>query len=154
MSKQDRQGARSPAELEQKYAFGKSMSELEAIAKSQGEQLTRQNQEMTQFKSESDYQFQSLEAGINRAEKNISSLKDSVSSLSTRMSAAEKKDKDLERKVSVLLKSASSLEQNSSGANKKIAALEKTVADLTKQLKTAEESLSDLIERVTALESA
>ena len=153
MSKQDRQRARTPSELEQKYASWQTMSELESATKKQGEQLSLQSQAMTQFKYDSDGKFQSLEAGLNRAEKNISALKTSDSSMSTRMSAAEQKDKDLDRKVSALLKSASSLEQNSSGANKKIATLEKTVADLTKQLKTAEDTLADLVERVTALES-
>ena len=146
MSKQDRQGARTPAELEQKYALGQSMSELEAMVEKQGEQLTRQNQVMAQFKSDSDDKFGSLEAGLSRAEKNIATLKTSVSSLQSRMSAAEKKDKALDQKVSALIKSASTLEQSSGGAEKRLATLEK-------QMKTVEETLADLVQRVTALES-
>ena len=46
MSKQDRQGVRTPANLEQKYAFDRTMSELEAITREQGAQLTRQSQTM------------------------------------------------------------------------------------------------------------
>jgi chromosome segregation ATPase len=153
MSKQDRQGARTPAELEQKYAFGKSMSDLEAATMKNSDQLSRQNQTMTQFMSDSNDKYGTLEAGLYRAEKNISTVKTQVSSLSTRMSAAEKKNKEQDQKVSALIKSASALEQNSSGVDKKMVALEKTVADLTKQLKTAEETLADLVERVTALES-
>ena len=146
MSKQDRQGARTPAELEQKYEFGKSMSDLEAVAEKQGEQLSRQKQTMNQFMSDSDTNFKTIEAGLARAEKNIFTLKTNVSSLSNRMTAAEKKDKVLDQKVSALIKSASSLEQNSSGVDKKLAALEK-------QLKTVEDTLADLVDRVTALES-
>lgn len=142
MSKRDRQGARTPADLERKYEFD-FISRLESDSKKQSEQIDRQNRTMDEFISNSSTTLTSMERDISRAKKDISSLKVGVNSLSIRISNAENKDKTTSQSIT-------GLAQRISSAETRLIALE---ADFNARLKTAEETLADLVERVTALES-
>lgn len=142
MSKRDRQGARTPADLERKYEFD-FISRLESDSKKQSEQIDRQNRTMDEFISNSSTTLTSMERDISRAKKDISALKVGVNSLSIRISNAENKDETTSQSIT-------GLAQRISSAETRLIALE---ADFNARLKTAEETLADLVERVTALES-
>lgn len=99
MSKQDRQGVRTPAGLEQKYDLGKSLSNLEAKAKANAEQISKQGQRIDSISENQDERFSALEKGISIAEKNIDTLKENVNSLQTRMTNSEEHSLELENEV-------------------------------------------------------
>lgn len=143
MSKQDRQGARTPADLERKYEFGESLSKLESETKKQSEQIDRQNRAMDEFMDNSSDTLTSLERDISRAKKDISNLKLNVTSFSIRLASIEQGDKETSQSIT-------GLAQRVSKAETRLIALE---AVFNARLKTAEETLADLVERVTALES-
>ena len=146
MSKRDRQGARTPADLERKYEFGQSLSEMEEVSKKQSDQIARQNDTMNDFMASSYGKFASQDKDISNLEKNVSTLKQNVTSLQIRMTNAEKRDREISQSITGLANSGQS-------SSVRLSKLEATVTDLTARLKTAEETLADLIERVTALES-
>lgn len=90
MSKQDRQGVRTPADVERK--FGRTTSELTEASKKQNEQIERQNRTMDSFIEKSTATITSLEKDVSRTKKEISTLKQHVTSFSMRLSALEQED--------------------------------------------------------------
>ena len=143
MSKQDRQGARTPAELERKYEFGQTLSQLEEATQKQSDLISRQGNTMDDFIASSNSTIASMEKDISNVEKSVTSLKQGVNSLQIRMTNAERRDKELSQSISGLAQRISNSEQSHSA----------TTAELAASLKAVEETLADLIERVTALES-
>ena len=138
MSKQDRQGARTPADLERKYEFGQALSSIEESTKKQSDQISRQNSTMNDFIARSETEKASLEKSISNLEKSVSTLKQNVTSLQIRMTNADTKDKELSKSIYKVSQSVSRLES--------------TVKSLATRLSTAELTLNDLVTRVTALE--
>ena len=153
MSKQDRHGARTPADLERKYEFGQTLSELQETSRKQSDQISRQNDTMTEFIARSDKENAVLEKGLSDVEKSVSSLYKNIYRLQIRMTNAESRDVDVSQSITGLAKRISSSEQSSSGQNNRLTNLENAVSELFTRLATAEETLADLVERVTALES-
>ncbi len=90
MSKQDRQGVRTPANLEQKYNFGNVFSRLNAENQSQ-------NLTMRQF-------AELVTETIEVIQKDISGLNKSVESLNKKDKELEKKDTSLGDKISAYWK--------------------------------------------------
>lgn len=143
MSKQDRQGARTPADLERKYEFGQALSEMEEASKKQSDQIARQNNTMNEFIGKSSGEIASLEKDVSRAKKDISNLKLNVTSFSVRLSNIEQGDKATSQSITGLAQRISSLEKDLSSFK----------TSVNTRLETAESTLTDLVGRVTALES-
>ena len=85
MSKRDRQGVRTPANLEQKYAFGKTMSDFESALKRQSDQISRQSQSMNEYMSTSTEKFLSVEKGIASVEKDVTKVEKDIVKLDARI---------------------------------------------------------------------
>lgn len=153
MNKRDRQGVRTPANLEQKYAFGKTMSELELTARNQGNQLTRQNQTMNEFMSNSTEKFNSVEKDIASVDKDVTALERNVNRLTIRMTASEANYGSLKKSVSGLSDHASASDKTSADLGLRVKNLEDAVKGLTEKLVAIDKTLASLEERVTALES-
>lgn len=150
MSKQDRQGSKTPADVERKYGLGQTLSEIEEATRKQSDQISRQNSTMNDFMERSESEKASFEKSLSNVEKNVSTLKQNVTSLQIRMTNAEKKDKELSQSIYKLSQNVSS---SGSSYNARLNALQNSVNDLAKRVLAAEETLADLVERVTALES-
>lgn len=76
MSKQDRQGARTPANLEQKYSFGRVFSQQERENTRQNEEMKKQNLTLKDFISYATSSISKLQNDITAANKKIQSLSD------------------------------------------------------------------------------
>lgn len=140
MSKQDRQGARTPADLERKYDFDQSFAQLEATTKKQNDQISRQTNDINDLKTATEVKIASFEKDVKNVEKSVSTLKQNVTSLQIRMTNSEIKDKELRQSISGLARS--------------ISGLESTLKGLLLKMEKAESTLVELDERVAALESA
>lgn len=73
MSKQDRQGVRTPADLERKYDFGQ-YSDQESSAKKQGDQINRITQTLAQFMSSTNATLETMEDKGKELESDIEVL--------------------------------------------------------------------------------
>ena len=120
MSKQDRQGSRTPADLERRYEFGKALSNLEAMAKTNSEQIAKQGQRIDNVVGSSDAQITAMGKSIANAEKKITSLDASVGSLQIRMTNAEKQTNEVDLYARRLELYAKSLEVKVNECEKKI----------------------------------
>lgn len=123
MSKQDRQGARTPADLERKYEFGQRMSKLETTTKSQSEQLNRQEQELRNYKDSSEKRLSTLEKDFENAGKSVGTMKQNIMSLQIRMTNAEEKNRELSQVVYSVNKKVSDIDAAVSELDKKVSTL-------------------------------
>lgn len=92
MSKQDRQGARTPANLEQKYSFGRVFSQQERENARQNEEMNQQNLTMKQFIS-------SVTLAIDTLQKDLTAANQTMKELSAKNEALEKKDTSLQNQI-------------------------------------------------------
>lgn len=132
-SKQDRQGVRKPSDLEQKYEFGQTLSQLEEASKQNSERISKQGQEMTEFMTSSGGKVSELEKDMDSAEKIITALKVSVSGLQTRMTKAERKERELSADVATLDELVSEVDKSTGEAltqySQKLLYLESLILD-------------------------
>ena len=85
MSKQDRQGVRTPVDLERKYSFGQTFNR-------QGTQINQLNQEMSQFMAKTDSAIADLDesvAGLPELTRTVNSLRQSVTALDINVSSLD-----------------------------------------------------------------
>lgn len=75
-SKQDRQGARTPANLEQKYSFGRVFSRQEKENARQNEAMNQQNLTLNQFISFATLAIEKLQKDMTTANNSIATLAD------------------------------------------------------------------------------
>ena len=158
MSKQDRQGVRTPAGLDQKYNLGGRFSKLEEQDAKQSREMNQQNFTFAEFVS-------FVSAALIRLEKEISSLKEQV----------QRSDKDLSEKLTETRRDVTNINISIGGINEslmrydqrlegiqqdamakesKILEVETTLSDHTTRLETAEQNIVELQEEVSALTSA
>lgn len=80
-SRQDRQGARTPADLERKYNFGENFHEIKESIEKQNIQMDKQNQLFGNYVTENDKAVSKLEQGLSAAERNMSDVLQQVSGM-------------------------------------------------------------------------
>lgn len=158
MSKQDRQGVRTPAGLDQKYNLGGRFSKLEEQDAKQSREMNQQNFTFAEFVS-------FVSAALARLEKEISSLKEQT----------QRSDEDLSEKLTETRRDVTNINISIGGINEslmrydqrlegiqqdamakesKILEVETTLLDYTTRLETAEKNIVELQEEVSALTSA
>lgn len=132
MSKQDRQGARTPADLEIKYRFGKVFQSQARENASQNSRMNQQDLTLSQFISyaasaldglRSDVDaareereglqgaITALETRITDAETNAQTQADALAALETRLQTLETRQRDAEGLISGLAESLAALEE-------------------------------------------
>lgn len=84
-AKQDRQGVRTPANLEQKYSFGKVFDSQARENARQNEEMNQQNLTMKQFISFAASAIETLQKDMTAANKTIQELSDSNKSLQSNL---------------------------------------------------------------------
>ena len=92
MSKQDRQGARTPANLEQKYSFGRVFSQQERENARQNEEMNQQNLTMKQFISYAS-------TTIEQLQKDVAAVNETIKSLSAKDKALEESNSSLSSQI-------------------------------------------------------
>ena len=92
MSKQDRQGARTAANLEQKYSFGRFFSEQERENARQNQELDQANMTMKEFISYAS-------SFIDKLQKDLTTANQTMQELSAKNEALEKKDTSLQNQI-------------------------------------------------------
>ena len=145
MSKQDRQGSRTPAELERKHSKVLSgKDDTNAVQNRQIEQLAQSMQGNT---SVFNHSITLLNARLSKVEESVANLEgdDSTTLLSERVGNAEQRITDLEEADANQVSTITSLVQS-------LSRMETTVSGLDTRLTTVENTLSSLDARVTALE--
>ena len=76
MSKQDRQGVRKAADLEQKYSFGKVFSNQARLNESQEQELDSQRLTLSQFVSYASVAIETLRKDVTEVNKTLGSIDD------------------------------------------------------------------------------
>jgi predicted nucleic acid-binding Zn-ribbon protein len=135
MSKRDRQGVRTPADLERKWKLD-FISQMESDSREQRELIDSQNRTMGELVGKTSGTITSLEKDVSRAKKDISNLKLNVTSISIRLSNIEQEDKVTSQSIS--------------GLAQRVSQAEDSLTLLSMRLESA---LADLFARVAALES-
>lgn len=145
MSKQDRQGVRRPADLEQKYSFGNVFKEQSRENAQQNSQMNQQRITMSQFMSFASEAIDTLQKDMDAAEKLIAILKEGMSAMDTKMKTAEGNISEHGDRLDVVEKSVKSL-------NTKMKTVEATISKHGKTLSEHNESLSSLAKKLTVAE--
>ena len=145
MSKQDRQGSRTPAELERKHS--KVLSGKDETNTSQSRQIEQIVQSMEGNTSAFNYSITLLNTRLSRVEDSVANLEsdNTTTLLSERVAIAEQAIEDLKAADTAQGETINSLAT-------RLTTLETTVSGLAGRLTTVESTLSSLVERVTALE--
>ena len=86
MSKQDRQGVRRAADLEQKYSFGKVFSNQAKLNESQDQELDSQRLTLSQFVSYASSAIETLQKDVTAVNKTLGSLSDKDTSIEKQIS--------------------------------------------------------------------
>lgn len=89
MSKQDRQGARTPANLEQKYSFGKVFNNQAKENARQNSEMSQQNLTTREFISLATSAIDTLQKDVDKVEKLIEELRSLTSVLNDGLTIAE-----------------------------------------------------------------
>ena len=158
MSKQDRQGVRTPAGLDQKYNLGGRFSKLEEQDAKQRREMNQQNFTFAEFVS-------FVSAALARLEKEISSLKEqtqrSDEDLSVKLTETRRDVTNINISVGGINESLmrydqrlEGIQQDAMAKESKILEVETTLSDHTTRLETAEQNIVELQEEVSALTSA
>lgn len=158
MSKQDRQGVRTPAGLDQKYNLGGRFSKLEEQDAKQSREMNQQNFTFAEFVS-------FVSAALARLEKEISSLKDqtqrSDEELSEKLTETRRDVTNINISVGGINESLmrydqrlEGIQQDAMAKESKILEVESTLSDHTTRLETAEQNIIELQEEVSAWYSA
>lgn len=160
MSKQDRQGVRTPADLEQKYNFGQAFSDQKAALERHGEQLSRLNDAQTMFVNETSTNFAGLTKRMTASEKDIDALDERANALGKRLAYAEYTNAQQERSIASLGSGLTNSEQAASALTERMSAAEQSISTLESRMTAAEAvvsameaTIADLTERIIALES-
>ena len=161
MSKQDRQGVRRPADLEQKYSFGSVFRNQENESKRQKSEIDHQNLTMSQFISYANSAITALQKDIDTAEKLIAELRTTATNLDGRMKKAEWNISShgdrlvaTESDISSLDKRMDTAESNIDKHTSRLATAEDSITDHGERLSQAESDIASLKNRVSALERA
>ena len=138
MSKQDRQGVRTPADFERKH--GKVLSGKDDTNASQDRQLEQMAQAMAGNTSAFNYSITQINARLSRVEQAIADLEgdDTDTTLLARIEAVESANETQDQTIAATSQAVNSLLQ--------------TVTDLSGRMSAVESTLTSLVERVTALE--
>lgn len=158
MSKQDRQGVRTPAGLDQKYNLGGQFSKLEEQDAKQRREMNQQNFTFAEFVS-------FVSAALARLEKEIFSLKDqtqrSDEELSEKLTETRRDVTNINISVGGINESLmrydqrlEGIQQDAMAKESKILEVETTLSDHTTRLETAEQNIIELQEEVSAWYSA
>jgi len=147
MSKQDRQGVRTPSDLERKYNFGQVFADQQTENSRQGDLISRLNQTLAQFMAYATGALETLGKDLDEAEVAISNLETATSSLGNRLSKTET---DIFEHEQAIL----SLEERMATAEGNISGLNGTATSLGTRIGSVEGSITSLEERVSALENA
>lgn len=112
MSKQDRQGVRSPAELERKYSFGQVFSNQDETNARQSKEIEQMAKAMSGNTSSTNFAITQINARLSAVEQaiaelpespaNIATLETTVAALETRLAAVETTLLSLESRVAAL----------------------------------------------------
>lgn len=116
MSKQDRQGARTPAALDQRYNLGGRFSKLEEQDAKQSREMTRQNMTIGEF-------IPYASAFLSRLEKDITALR-----------------KDLNDTITSFNKKFTAVQQSISQIHQTLAGINETIAKLDERLGVVEQN--------------
>ena len=110
MKKQDRQGARTPAGLEQKYGFGRFFSEQEKVNARQNSELNQTNLTMKEFISLATTSIEKLQKDMTAANRTMQSISEKNAELEAKNAEIEAKSMELEESNKALVESNSSLQ--------------------------------------------
>lgn len=152
MSKQDRQGVRRPADLEQKYSFGSVFKNQAKENARQQSEMNQQNLTMKQFISFASSAIETLQKEVDTAEKLIVALQIAVSSLEGRMTTAEGNIKKHGTRLTTAEENIVSIEENVQKIGKRVTTAESNISKHSTRLANVEADFTALEKRVKALE--
>lgn len=130
--RQDRQGVRSPAELERKYAFG-------AVFRQQGQENSRLLESVSrvsQSQSQSDARFSGLVSGLRQ---DVEGQKQGLEAVTRRLSQAEEGLSGNDAAIGQLRTTLASAQGKINALQESQTALSANVSDLEGRLKALEE---------------
>ena len=161
MSKQDRQGVRRPADLEQKYGFGKVFSEQDNTNAKQNEQIDLIRNTVSINNTAGLAAIARLETKVSSVEQTVTEMQedDTVTQLGTRVDEAETAitnlqtaDDSMGKRITAVETAKAAQDKTIANLTERLTSLENTVTGLSTRLTTAETTLSSLEARVAALE--
>ena len=138
MSRQDRQGVRRPAELEQKYNLGYSLDDLKNATKRLDNQITSQGQAMARFE-EATHKTQealaldvtNLNIDVSIVQKGQQQLKSDVRLLNNEISVIKNTQTEVVDDVSTLEQNVSNLQQSQEELSQDISKLDNELSTHT-----------------------
>lgn len=152
MSRQDRQGARTPADLERKYNFGQAFSNMEQESTRHGEQISNLAQMQSQFMANTNAEFGTQGENVSKAQKDIVALAKRMAAVEGRITTAEQTALEQKKALddSGLWQTAAEMEI--SALAQRIFELEQDRAVLYQRIETLEEAVSAISLRLSDLE--
>lgn len=157
-AKQDRQGVRRAADLEQKYSFGSVFKNQDSKNKEQSERLDAQNMSMTQFKSFSTNKMEMLQGSLTDLDGELESFQ---SQIAAQLAAHDSRLDSLNNRISVnesdiqsINDAISSIRSSISSLNSSISSLSSTLTNHSETLGYLTTQLDSLRDRVAALEAS
>lgn len=166
MSRQDRQGARTPAGLEQKYNFGRVFSDQKKTEARQDSEMSRQSMTMREFILYASAEIDKLHTELDAANQQIVALQEAdtvfdeeTAKLEQRLSTAEgtitsqgEKITAAEGEIRTHGERITSAEGTITSHGERLTNTEGSLSSQGERLLTSEQTLSDHTQRITEAE--
>ena len=157
MSKQDRQGARTPAALERKYDFGQRFNRQEQTNKDQNAETAALAARMENHIQDSNASLARIAQDLTKAGAALSLLEENFFSLNADMDknfdSVSQTVSGLARVVSALTETVSGLSSAVAAQGEKIAGMETKIASFDTKFVEMDVTLTDIKTRLEALEA-
>lgn len=159
MSKQDRQGTRTPAGLEQKYNFGRAFSDQEKENARQNKEMNQQQMTMREFISFATSAIERINSQLAQMVADMGLLKEADSTLSLKqaeiLAALSSQGEAIQGMKTSIEQQDGTLEglnQTLAEHYQKISVMDQTLASHGDSISTMAGEIKQLSEKVTALE--